>query len=372
MRYLKMKWLALVVMSLGLSLVVAEVQAEEIEEGYYVQMMPRGFGKFFDRSNGFRIGSTGNWGNLVLTGGPGDEQAIAFDTDHWGGGYGLVLLLGNEDRFQIEASLEQAYLSTEENAVGLPGTGAGNVTNMAFIDGEPRGTSTNRGFFVSAHPTPGSKALGLIKVKQFLNTHSLSLRAVYKLLNKKTFSIDLFGGPAYSGYFQDFRVLTSGTNGTSGAHATSKTIEELNDHLVGGEFGLRGKWRVVKGLFVAFKQGFGFFARFSRLEAAQTVVNVSGNAGGGVLFTSLNDGITLREREIETVPQYESEVSLGYDVTDWLSFQFYYGFEALFNMSRVENPVITANQRHLLNGPTRLDRENLYAHEIGGKIAIKF
>lgn len=325
-----------------------------------------------DRSRNFQIANTGNWGNIVLRGVDGEEDPLNFRNEGWGGGYGVEALFPNSEGIRWEATFEQSFLSKEETKSSLPGRGAGLLTAMAFIDGQPHGTPLTFGFFVSANPIAGQESPADATLKYDLIYHILSLDGVYRLLDTQQWGLDLFGGPAYASFLQDYQFVTMGTNSSTGGQATSKTDEGLSDHLFGGHLGVRGRAPLRKKFSLSFRQAFGFFARASRFEGAQDMLNVAGNAGGGVIFASLTERITVRKRDTGFVPRFASSISLNYDATRWMSVRLFYEFEAWLHLSRIQNGIITAHLRRLLNEPTTLEEEDVRFQMIGGELTLRF
>lgn len=330
-----------------------------------------GSGVYFDRSENFRIANTGNWGNTVLLGLGGNETPLVYDTDGWGGGYAVQAVASGEKPLSFEARYAQSFFA-KRMSKSVPGVGAGLLTTMAFLDGRAHGRPETFGFFVSSSPTPNVNAIGEATLKHHLDTESVSLLGRYHLLRNRRLLFDLFAGPAYTRLAQDYKFLTRGTNASNGRAATSLTQEELADHLMGGHLGVDGKIFLWKRFYLAFRQLFGFFVRYSRFFGEQKLENVSGNAGGGAIVTSLTDTIRVRDSQMGFSPEFQTEVSLGCQVTSWFSLSFFYQSDTWLNLARVENAVVRVDLRTLLTGSTSIQEETFRSHLIGGRVSLRF
>ena len=200
----------------------------------------------------------------------------------------------------------------------------------------------------------------------------ISLYAGYRLIDSDNLDLYLFAGPAYVNFVQKYTVDTVGENAAFGNDTTSRTFERLDDHLLGGKLGFKGRISFLEKFSASLCQGFGFYTRGSWLHGEQEMQNAAGVGGGLAMFLSLNDRIEITDRDVGFVPQLDTDVALAYDITDWMSLSTYYQFKAWFNLSRIKNPMVTADLLQIESEPTRIEHENIYSHTIGAKIAIKF
>lgn len=254
----------------------------------------------------------------------------------------------------------------------VPGVGAGELTSMAFIDGAPHGITQTYGFFTTANPAVGVDSPGSVDLKYKLNYYSISMNAVINAVNSKCLNLDIVSGPVYARFAQNFEVKTTGTDpAASGIPTTSKTDEELIDHLFGGRLGLRAKTPLSKKMNLSVSQICDLFLRTTYFDGTQEINNASGTTGT-VQFIGIREYINIKKRQTGIVPRFQTNVSLGYDITDWISASLFYNFESWLNLSRIENSIVTANLTALINGPTDLKSENIFSHMIGGRIKIIF
>jgi len=308
-----------------------------------------GHGIHFNRSKNFKIANTGEWGDVVLRGQPGQEDPLSFDLDDNGGGYEVTVTLPGEN-WDYGLSFSQSFAADQQVKDQLPAVGAGHLTNMAFIDGKAHATGQTFGYFISASPIAGQTRPSTLKLDYRLNYYDISFFGTYHWLQKKRFRFDLLGGPSFSRFSQDFRVNSWGINAVTGGPTSSSVKEELKENLFGGYFGFQGNLKLCKKLFFSFKQLFGGFLNSGKLNASQDIVHGSGNAGGGVTFSNLNERITVRDSDCRFTSRFSSLVALDYTMTKRTTLSFFYRFDQWLRLSSVENPVVSADLRTVHNG----------------------
>ena len=336
-----------------------------------IEISAGGQGTSWNRSQNFKIGNTSQWGDAVLNGFPGQENSLSYNRDHGGGGYQIEAAVRGKT-WDYETGLRQSFVQTHEAKTEVPGTGAGLLTEMAFIDGQAHGTSRTFGYFVSAATVAGQSRPGIAALDYRLMAFEIPFYAVRSLWNRGKFRSHFFAGPVYSLFSQKLRVNTSGTNAITGGSTSSETTEKLTESLFGARLGLRGIFSLPAGFFLRFEQTSGLFVSRGRLSAEQEITQGSGNAGGGVTFSNLNETITTRDTNISQVPHFSTSVETGRHFGERVTLIFFGQFEQWLNLSRIENPIVSATLRCLVNGPALLRRdENLHAFSLGGKIVVE-
>ncbi|MFH1800085.1 MAG: hypothetical protein ABH891_04465 [Candidatus Omnitrophota bacterium] len=336
----------------------------------------KGQGILFDRSRNFKIANTGEWGDIVLNGLSGREEALSFKHDQWGGGYEILATLPGK-RCDWELLFGQSFAKDHQSKNGLPGVGGGLITHMGFIDGRAHGTSQTFGYFLSAGTPAGANAPATASLDYYFSYYQIAAHASYHMIDQGPFKMDFVGGPSYHHFFQKNLFRTRGMNSSIGRDTWSETNERLYDHLWGGQLGVRGRTALYKKIVASFEQMFGMFYRYSSLRAKQNINHGEGNTGAPfpapVRFNDLTEGITLHDSDSAFAPQFSSRIELGYEVTRSMSLTFFYQYDLWLHMSRVENPVVSADLTSLHNGATRIrDDEDLASHMIGGKLSLRF
>lgn len=342
-------------------------------ERFYVEA--KGQGIYFDRSRNFKIANTGEWGAIVLNGLSGRESPLSFNRDQWGGGYEILATLPGK-RCDWELLFGQAFAKNHQSKNGLPGVGGGLITNMGFIDGRAHGTSQTFGYFLSTGTPAGVNAPATASLDYYFSYYQIAAHASYHMIKQGPFKMDLVGGPSYHHFFQKNLFRTRGMNSSIGRDTWSEINEKLYDHLWGGQLGVRGQTALYKKIFASFEQMFGMFYRHSSLRAKQNINHGEGNTGAPfpapVRFNDLTESITLHDSDSGFAPQFSSRIELGYEVTRSMSLTFFYQYDLWLHMSRVENPVVSADLTSS-NGATRIrDDEDIASHMIGGKLSLRF
>lgn len=339
--------------------------------GPAIEISAGGQGSYLNRSRGFKIGNTGQWGHMVLNASPGQENALPFDLDHWAGSYKIDATL-HRNAWSYETGFRQTFAHAHDVKTGLPGTGAGLLTNIAFIDGQPHGTAQTFGYFLSAGPVAGQSRPGSVSLDYRSMNFEIPFYAVHPLWERGRFVSQFFAGPVYSRFSQRFLVHTSGTNSTTGGETSSKITEKMTENLFGARMGLRGNLRLPSNIFFNLEQSSGFFVSRGRLTAAQEITRGSGNSGGGATYGNLNETITTRDTEISPVAHFLTLVETGCHIGERMTLIFFAQFEEWFNLSRIENPIVSANLRSILNGPAQLKSdENLHVLSLGGEVVVE-
>ncbi len=331
-----------------------------------IHVEARGMGIFFDRSSDFQIANTGDWAADVLRQ-HGDESHLSYGINKWGGGYGVDVLLPNKELVDIQVSFEQYFMSGKQNDL-VPGNAASLFATMAFIDGKRRGPRNTHGFFISAAPV--GNAPGEVNLSYTLNHYMISLAAVRNLWKQDSIAVDLFVGPSYAVFSQEYLFKTRGCEPGTNTAATSSTKEELSDYLFGGEIGVKGKMNVWKGFFISLKQDFGLFARRSHFYGRQNVVNVAVAAPGA--FAGLTALINARDVDTGFTSRFTSNAAFGYDLADWISIKVFYEFDMWLNLTRINNIVVSTDLMREIPGATLIKGDDLRASMIGGSAVIKF
>ena len=335
-----------------------------------IHVEARGTGIFFDRSSDFQIANTGDWAASIAAQQNGNESQLSYGMNKWGGGYGIDVLLPNKGLAGMQFSFDQCFMSGKQNDL-VPGIGAGLLTSMAFIDGKAHGPSNTYGFYISAATLGGSNSPGEVNLKYTLNHYMISLAAVCNLWNQDSIAVDLFVGPSYAVFLQEYLFKTRGNEPTSATETTSSTKEQLNDYLFGGEIGFKGKMDIWKGFFLSLKQDFGLFARHSRFYGRQDIVNGGGMSPAGA-FTGLNALIRTRDFDTDFTSRFTSNAAFGYDLADWISIKIFYEFDMWLNLTRIDNIVVSSDLIRQSSDATRIRGDDLRSSMIGGSAVIKF
>ncbi|MDD5672138.1 MAG: hypothetical protein PHN49_10910 [Candidatus Omnitrophica bacterium] len=331
-----------------------------------------GGGIHFDRSRNFKIANTGEWGDVVIRGLPGREEPLSFNRDDWGGGYEITATLPGK-KFDYQLSFSQSFSANTQTKDNLPAVGAGQLTLVGFIDGQAHATDQSFGYFVSASPIALQTRASAAKFDYTLHYYDISFRGTYHLLEKNRFRFDLFAGPSFVRFFQDFRLNTWGTNAVNGGPTSSTTDEKLAENLFGGRLGFLGHLELCKKIFLSFEQVFGGFLNAGRLTASQEIVHGSGMMGGGFNFADLNERISMRDSDSKYTSHFSSQIELGYKMTRWATLSFFYQFDQWLWLSGIENPVVSADLKTVQNSETNIqEHENLGTHMIGGKVVFSF
>ena len=280
------------------------------------------------------------------------------------------MLVPNKELVDIQVSFEQSFMSGRQNDL-VPGTGAGLLTSMAFIDGKRRGPQNTYGFFISAATVAGNNTPGEVNLKYTLNHCMISLAAVRNLWKRDPVTVDLFVGPSYAAFLQEYLFKTRGNEFSTTTETTSCTKEELNDYLFGGQIGIKGKMNIWKRFFLSLRQDFGFFARHSRFYGTQDIVNAGGNPPSGG-FGGLNTLIRTRDFDTDFASRFTSNAALGYDFADWISIKVFYEFDMWLNLTHIDNIVVSSDLTRRGDNATRIRGDDLHCNMIGGSAVIRF
>lgn len=331
---------------------------------FYVEAEGKGF--YLDRSKKFGLIDVGNWTLGTI------DSVIEFDPDAWMGGYKIAMGVAAKGSLYVEGSFEQSFASAAVKMDGLSAEATGNLAVEGFIDDNYLPTA--KGFIVGA-PLAGNSALSSFSLKYDFSYTSYRLNLAKKILDEKSHSIDLFAGPVYSRFTQHYRVSTVGTcpldfiAPADDTFTTSFTSERLIDNLYGGSLGLRGKIRLCREVSIYFDEMADLFYRNSTLKATQDISNATNMI---ILANSFNGTITKAERDEGLVPHFASKIGLRYDIRRNISLNLFYQFDMWSDLTRIENPRVTADTL-TSSGPVHIaDNEHIISNAIGGSLLFEF